>query len=258
MCRWLAWSGCERYFEDFIFSSDHSLLDQSREALFCKSTINADGYGLAWYSQRDDEPCVYKSVLPAWADANLQQISHHTSSKNFLAHVRASTGSSVSHGNCHPFKYKNLCFMHNGQIGGYETFRKKLDSMISEELYNCRQGTNDSEAIFLIALSLGLSSRPIEAMSEAVHQSTELARRYGSAPYMRFAGCWSDGKRLFAARYASDDNAPSLYYCVEKGKGTVIASEPLDTANRHDWTQLHSGNALIVENDKIKTSTFLD
>ena len=34
---------------------------------------NGDGFGLGWYGSGDG-PAVYRSVAPAWADANLREL----------------------------------------------------------------------------------------------------------------------------------------------------------------------------------------
>ncbi len=207
MCRFLAWVGEKRYLDELVLEQEQSLVIQSRNALIGKTPINADGFGLAWYSDRE-RPCFYKDTHPAWSDANLKQLAHHTRSRLFLAHVRASTGTATSRNNCHPFGVDKWSFMHNGQAGGHEMIRQKLDAMIPAHLYGNRLGATESEAIFLIAHGNGLDSDPIGAMARAVSQVETLARDRGSLPFLRFAACWSDGRRVFAARYASDRHPP--------------------------------------------------
>lgn len=102
MCRFLAWIGEPRFLDDFVLNADQSLVTQSRSALIGKTSLNADGFGLAWYGDRE-QPCVYKDVHPAWSDENLKQIASHTKARLFLAHIRASTSTAVSRNNCHPF-----------------------------------------------------------------------------------------------------------------------------------------------------------
>ena len=70
-------------------------------------------------------PFMYKSVQPAWNDANLKDISQSISSRTIMAHVRAATpGSDVSRANCHPFKYGRLTFQHNGRIEEYDKIKR--------------------------------------------------------------------------------------------------------------------------------------
>ncbi|GGB56183.1 class II glutamine amidotransferase [Roseibium aquae] len=221
----------------------HSLIDQSRNALACKTAINADGFGVAWYGERE-APCIYKDIRPAWSDANLRQIAHHVRARLFLAHVRASTGTATTQDNCHPFAVGPWSFMHNGQIGGYERIRKKLDAEIPDALYRHRVGNTDSEALFLIALSQGLQDDPVGGMVRAVAKAQRLAEQAGGLPAMRFAACWSNGHEIFAARYASDHLAPTLFYRTFDD-GICIVSEPFDEV-RDAWCEVPPGTAIRV------------
>lgn len=254
MCRFVGWIGRERYLEDLVFVPEHSLVVQSRSALICKTPVNADGFGLTWYLNRE-EPCMYKDTHPAWSDPNLKQISHQTKASLFLAHVRASTGMATSRNNCHPFASERWSFMHNGQVGGHSKIRKALDSLIPEKLYHDRYGATESEAIFLIARGIGLSEQPISAMARAVGIVEDLAQNKGDTPHMRFSACWSDGKKIYAARYASDKFPPSLSYC-ETEDGVIVVSEPL-SGDSDDWIQVGSGEAITVTADGVQHSEFL-
>lgn len=253
MCRFLAWVGAQRYLDELIQEQEQSLVIQSRNALIGKTPINADGFGLAWYSDRET-PCFYKDTHPAWSDANLKQLAHHTRSRLFLAHVRASTGTATSRNNCHPFGVGKWSLMHNGQAGGHDQIRQELDAMIPAHLYGQRMGATESEAIFLIAHGEDLDANPIQAMSRAVGRVEMLSRQRGSLPYMRFAACWSDGKRVYAARYASDRYAPSLHYraCAD---GIIISSEPLD-ADNDGWVEVQPNTAIVTEGSEVSVHTF--
>ncbi|MTI43093.1 glutamine amidotransferase [Roseibium hamelinense] len=253
MCRWAAWSGAPKYLEELICDPQHSLIEQSRHALSCKTSVNADGFGAAWYGERLT-PCVYKDVRPAWSDPNLLQLAHHVKASVFLAHVRASTGTATVRDNCHPFTVGRWSFMHNGQIGGYDHFRRRIDNLIPDALYAHRTGATDSEALFLIACGYGLSEEPVPAMARAVRELEDMARTQGGAPFMRFASCWSDGETLYAARYASDHLAPTLYYrCY--GDGISIVSEPLDEAPG-EWLEVESGSFIAVRNGTVSVGRF--
>ncbi|WP_298854308.1 class II glutamine amidotransferase [uncultured Ruegeria sp.] len=237
-----------------MLNQEQSLVEQSRNALIGKTPINADGFGLAWYPQRQ-EPCFYKDTNPAWSDANLKQLAHHTQSGLFLAHVRASTGTATSRNNCHPFGKDNWCFMHNGQAGGHEQIRQRLDGKIPAGHYTHRFGATESEAIFLIAHGEGLDADPIGAMGRAVMHVEALSRENGAVPFMRFAACWSNGKKLFAARYASDRFAPSLYYRVGCD-GIIVSSEPLD-ADQSEWSEIAPSSAIETDGLEVVAHSFL-
>ena len=158
MCRWAAYVGEPVFLSDIIANPVHCLIDQSRNAEECKTNLNADGFGVAWYGHRP-EPGLYRDVHPAWSDPNLRALSEKVKSALFLAHVRASTGSAISRNNCHPFAVDRWSFMHNGQIGGFEAERKSADMLIPDALYRHRRGATDSEAFFWLPWATGW--RPI-------------------------------------------------------------------------------------------------
>jgi glutamine amidotransferase len=194
-------------------------------------------------------------VRPAWSDPNLLQIAGHVRSGHFLAHVRASTGTATTRENCHPFTHERWTFMHNGQVGGYDRVRRQLDNMIPDDLYRHRIGGTDSESLFLVALAYGLKQHPRAAMARAVFEAEALSRYAGTTPHMRFAAGWSDGDTLYAARYASDKFAPSLYYRVYDD-GVMVVSEPLDGA-RGCWMEVPQGQMIAVRNGRVNQTAFL-
>ena len=238
MCRWAAYLGNPIYLEDIVSRPGHSLIHQSQCATQCHTAINADGFGIAWYGERA-EPGLYRDVMPAWSDPNLKSLVGQVKSHLFLAHVRASTGTATSRNNCHPFTVGRWSFMHNGQVGGYDAFRRDAEMMIPDALYPHRKGATDSEALFLVALSEGLDSDPRGALERAAARFIALARAKGQGPHLRMSLALSDGSNLYAVRYASDDEpAPSLYYrWSDSRRGMAVVSEPLEDAEG-DWTEV--------------------
>jgi predicted glutamine amidotransferase len=74
MCRWMAWSGQPVLVQALLF-----------------------------------EPGTYRSVSPAWGDANLRELAAHIESPMLIAHVRATTGTAIQETNCHPFRHGLGC-----------------------------------------------------------------------------------------------------------------------------------------------------
>lgn len=255
MCRWAAYVGQPIFIEDIVSRPDHSLIRQSQGARRCHTPVNADGFGLAWYGERPD-PGLYRDVLPAWSDPNLHSLVAQVRSGLFMAHVRASTGTATSRNNCHPFVSGRWTFMHNGQFGGYDGYRRDADAMIPDALYPCRKGATDSEALFLIALGEGLDRDPRGAMERAVGKLTDLAMRRGCAPFVRATCAFSDGRRLYAIRHASDDQAPSLYHrWSDSRQGRAVVSEPLETEEA-DWTEVPPDSFCIFEREAMTVQPF--
>ena len=91
MCRWVAYQGAPVFLEEFVSRPCQSLIAQSRHCREAKTEVNADGFGLGWYGERP-EPGTFRDVRPAWSDENLLSLAHQIRSRQFFAHVRASTG----------------------------------------------------------------------------------------------------------------------------------------------------------------------
>lgn len=256
MCRWAAYIGSPIYLEDVICRPGHSLVRQSHGATHCHTAVNADGFGLAWYGDRD-EPGLYRDIMPAWSDSNLKSLTATLKSHLFLAHVRASTGTATSRNNCHPFVVGKWCFMHNGQFGGYDGYRRHADALIADEFYPHRKGATDSEALFLMALAEGLEGDPAGAMARATAKFESLARQRGTTPHVRLTAAFSDGQRLYAVRYASDEQAPTLYHrWSENRNGRAVVSEPLES-DEGDWDEIPQKSFCVFHGDSVTITPFL-
>jgi glutamine amidotransferase len=241
MCRFLAYSGTPVFLDQLLVRPETSLISQSLAAREAKTVVNGDGCGVGWYGERE-EPGIYRGILPAWSDANLTSLCGQIRSRLFVAHVRSATSGEVSTANCHPFSAGRHLFMHNGQVGGYDRHRRRVDALIPDALYPLRKGTSDSEAIFLTALGHGLDADPVEAMRATL--SSILAACGPEPEPLRFAAVHCDGETLYAYRWASDGRPPSLYWRIE-GEGIVVASEPCDQ-NCGTWGLVPPGSVLAI------------
>lgn len=263
MCRWMAYAGEKIYLEDLLFLQKNSLISQSLKATKSSFATNGDGFGVAWYGGKKT-PGLFKDVLPAWNDENLRQLSQHVKSNLFLAHVRATTGTSVSRANCHPYAYGNWSFMHNGQIGHWQQLRRDIESLIAKDYYHYRLGTTDSEALFLLALSCGLEKDPIGGMKRAIEKISILQKAHEATEPLRLSAALSDGKSIWAFRYSSDYQSPSLFYGTpdlhnKKSHSKLIntiASEPFDDDADH-WMPVEESKVVLWKNKTVSISAFI-
>src|SRR5580765_2361778 len=162
MCRWLAYTGSPILMSDLITKPKDNLIQQSLHAKAPRTPTNGDGFGLGWYDKQK-YPGLFRSIRPAWNDLNLLDLAEHIESPLFLAHVRATSCATVQETNCHPFRYKNWLFVHNGEIFEIEKFRKRLIEAVADEYFSSIMGTTDSEVMFYLALTFGLESDPLGA-----------------------------------------------------------------------------------------------
>jgi glutamine amidotransferase len=243
MCRFLAYHGEPIMIETLVASPSHSLIKQSQHAIESKSETNGDGFGVRWYGERA-EPGQHRELRPAWSDENLWSICSQVRSKLFFAHVRAATGTSTTRANCHPFVLGRFMFMHNGQVGGYLSIRRRIQALVPDELYRVRARTTDTEAIFLVAAARGMESDPVGAVSETLALVLEEMARAGVTAALRITAALTDGNGIWAFRWASDAMPPTLYY--RQGEtGLVVVSQPIDD-QREDWHAVPAGHALIA------------
>ncbi|AZO09995.1 MULTISPECIES: class II glutamine amidotransferase [unclassified Mesorhizobium] len=255
MCRWAAYLGEPIFLEEIVAAPSHSLIVQSHRAMEAKSPTNADGFGVAWYGDRP-EPGLYRDILPAWSDSNLKSLGRLIKSGLFLAHVRASTGGATSRMNCHPFVSGRWSFMHNGQIGGFEKIRRALENSLSDDLFDQLEGTTDSELFFRLMIGEDLSQDPHGAASRVAGLVLEASRRAGIEPSLKLTAAFSDGKALHAVRYATGDQAPTLYTAAfAKGVGRCIVSEPFDRDGRI-WHEIPQSSFVTMTRDSTSIRPF--
>lgn len=243
MCRWIAYRGAPIHLETWVAAPAHSLIHQSLHAAEAVTGTNGDGFGVGWYGDRD-EPGLYRETLPAWSDENLRHLCRQIRSKLFFAHVRASTGSATSRANCHPFAHGRFLFMHNGQVGGWPQMRRAVEGMIPDALYDSRAGSTDSEALFLAMVAAGIETDPVAAVTETLEAIARRMRAKHIREPLRFAAALTDGRDIYAFRWASDDRPPTLYFS-ETAERLLVASEPLDGV-RERWTLAPPDHALIA------------
>jgi predicted glutamine amidotransferase len=265
MCRWVGYVGSPIAPRELLHDPQRSLIEQSRRHAPNMAIPNGDGTGLGWYEHRA-EPALFRSITPAWGDENLLELATEIRTPLFLAHVRAGTGTPVQRTNCHPFRYRNWLFVHNGYVAGYSRLRRDLLMAVRPDLFANIAGSTDSELVFHLALTFGLTDDPIAGIARMAGfvEATAAAADLGEPALQMTVGV-SDGVRLYAARYASGpevntlfvsedlqsvrmlypDNEPLMHF---GGDARVVVSEPL-TDLPGLWREVPAGTALIVGKD---------
>lgn len=270
MCRWLAYSGSPILLEEILFKPKHSLIDQSMSSHSVETPTNGDGFGVGWYGYQG-RAGMYHSIRPAWNDFNLRDLSAQIESSLFLAHVRATSQATVQETNCHPFRYKNWLFVHNGEIFEIEKIRRQLLMAVAPELFTNILGTTDSEIMFHLALTFGLETDPLGALERMVGFIEQTGREHGIDESVWMTVAVSDGHSIYAARYASDGKAPTLYHSRDMeavyainpvlkqhiGRTTrVIVSEPVGVYSEI-WSLIAENSAIHVRGESMDVRPFL-
>jgi glutamine amidotransferase len=274
MCRFIAYLGAPVLMDDLLFKPKNSLIRQSIHSNETEEPLNGDGFGIGWYMRHiSPSPALFVSVRPAWNERNLQYLASKIVSSGIFAHVRAASHGDVSEYNCHPFHFRNLLFMHNGDINGFFKIKRLMEQALSEEAYSMLQGQTDSEHLFAIFYDClpkkGLDDYAAEdmatALESAVMKVQELKRKVGlenEEDYLNIA--ITDGNSMIAMRYTTDksEEPPSLYFsegraynCIDgvchmqpgqEEKSVLVVSERLTTIEE-DWKKIPRNHILLVE-----------
>jgi predicted glutamine amidotransferase len=262
MCRWMAWSGQPLVIEELLFKPAHGLVDQSLHSRLGVETTNGDGFGLGWYGAGDG-PAVYRSVAPAWGDANLRELAAHVESPLFIAHIRATTGTAIQQTNCHPFRHERWLFVHNGVIAGFHEMRRELMLAIDPALFPSIEGSTDSEVLFNLAITFGLADDPVAALERAIGFVEATAERHGIEHPVQASLGLTDGERLWAFRYSTEGRSRTLFVSCDasavrelhpenerlqrlRDEDRVVVSEPLSDLPGL-WQEIPESTVLIVQ-----------
>ena len=277
MCRLIAYLGRPILMQKLLIEPKNSLINQSFNAKEIEEPLNGDGFGVGWYNHiLSPIPGIFKSITPAWNNQNLRSIAPLVKSTCFMAHVRAATVGSLSETNCHPFGYKGLLMMHNGDAPEFPKLKRVIRRELTDEMYNWIQGQTDTEhlfALFLDELNQRLAAASISAdlMSEAlqamVRRLEKMKLELGISENAYLNMVVTDGERTVGMRYISDpqDEALSLYYsegskyeCIdgichmlpaeEDNRSLMIVSEKL-TETAQDWREIPVNHCVLFDKD---------
>jgi glutamine amidotransferase len=254
MCRLLGYLGPPIALDKLLYKPEHSLIVQSYQPREMNSgLLNVDGFGVGWYHpQRETNPFIYKNILPIWNDINLPSLSRYVESGCVLAYVRSATsGQAVDLSNCQPFEQQRLLCIHNGRIENFrQTLYRPLRNRLSDDAYHAIKGNTDSEHLFALLLDQ-LQANPSASLEQALQNAllnlNQLAKSHHVATSANIVV--SDGHCLVASRFASDIQAPSLYWLRDDPAfpdAVIIASEPLFEGN---WNSFPEQSVISVGED---------
>jgi len=243
-----------------LYDPERSLIEQSRRHAPDMALPNGDGTGLGWYGRRA-VPALFRTTAPAWGDETLLELATEISSPLFLAHVRAGTGTPVQQTNCHPFRFRNWLFVHNGYVNGYALLRRELLLAVCPDFFGNIAGSTDSELMFHLALTFGLQDDPVSGLEAMAGFIEAVAEAAGIPEPLQMTIGVTDGATLYAARYASGpvvnslfvsedvESLRSLYPSSERfshfsDDARVVVSEPLVDLPGV-WREIPPGTALV-------------
>jgi gamma-glutamyl hercynylcysteine S-oxide hydrolase len=235
MCRHLAYLGPPATLRSVIIDPPHGLYRQAwaprRQG---PGAINADGFGVGWYTAGDADPVRYRQAVPIWTDESFAEVAGVIRTGAVLAAIRNATPR-TSHGPAAaaPFRHGRWLFSHNGAVNGWPESTATLAATLPATSLLELEARVDSAllwALVLHRLRQGLSP------TEALAQTAEALCTAGVTG--RFNFLLTDG-RVIAATTAGH----TLYYRREPGRVTV-ASEPGD--DEAGWAEIPRDGSLIT------------
>jgi glutamine amidotransferase len=217
-----------------VFGAPHSLLHQSYAPADMRGggTVNADGFGLAWYV--DGTPVRYRRASPVWTDHDAPVLARSVRSGAFVAAVRNGTvGMPVTESACAPFVDGPWSFSHNGMVTGWPGSLATLAGKLPlTDLLTLEAPTDSAVLWALLRERLRAGEDPARATAELIAKVEDVA------PGSRLNFLLTDGETLVATAWT---HALSVR---ESGGAVVVASEPTDTAP--GWVPVPERHAVVA------------
>ena len=167
--------------------------------------------------------------------------------------------------NCHPFRYGNWIFVHNGYIADFARIRRELLFAVDPQLFGNIAGSTDSELMFHLALTFGLRRTRSGALKRMAGFVEAVGAAAGIADPLQMTVGVSDGQRIYAVRYASGGEVNTLFVSEDvasirllypenerfahfSDEARVVLSEPLVDLPGV-WREIPPGTGLVVGDD---------
>ncbi len=250
MCRLAAYRGLRISLDHLLNTGTQSLFRQSWAAAELQdTTLNADGFGFAWYL--NGQPERYASTLPVWSDTNLTGLGKTLHSQQWAAYVRSATpGQPLSLANTQPFTWQQCTFLHNGRIADFnEGPRQRLHELLEATLAAEIQGNTDSEYLFALVkhfLQQGVS------VQQAICETTACLPDVLDGHQALVTMILLDGQDIVCCRHAVNGAAcPTLYYTRTHSRfadGLLLASERFSEDERWQAVPEHHCLHFTAEN----------
>jgi gamma-glutamyl hercynylcysteine S-oxide hydrolase len=226
VCRHLAWLGRPRTLAELVLEPPSSLLVQSwapRRQRY--GTVNADGWGVGFFSSGRAQPARWRSARPLWADPSFASVAPVLSSGCVVAAVRSATvGMPLEESAVAPFTAGRWLLSHNGRVD-----RAVLPPVRDAE------STVDSALLAALVFDRGLA-----ALADTVREVA------AADPGARLNLLAADGTRLLATTWGDTLSA------LVTADGTALASEPWDDDPR--WTDVPDRSLVEVSPDGLTTT----
>lgn len=225
MCRHLAWLGAPRSIASLVLEPPHGLLVQSyAPRRQTRVRLNADGWGVGFFTAGRDVPARWRSTRPLWQDASFASVAPTLISPAFVAAIRAaSPGMPMDETATAPFTDGRWVMSHNGVIDrSVVPTGAPAESMCDSALLAAHLFSQDVTPAEVGSIVRDLGDKDPEArLNLLLTDSTRI-----------IATAWGDTLSFLAL----DD-------------GVVVASEPYDDDPR--WVDVPNRSLLVADAEGV-------
>ncbi len=249
MCRHLAYLGPPATLRSVLIDPPHGLYRQAwapRRQRY--GTVNADGFGVGWYTPDDPAPARYRRPVPIWGDESFADIARVTRAGAVLAAVRCATeGTDLGTAAVAPYASGSWLFSHNGKIEGWPDSVTGLAATLPASALLGLEARVDSALLWaLVRHRLELGAGPAQALADTV-----LALRTAGVTG-RFNFLLTDGQ-VIAATAAGD----TLWHrSGPAGSFVLVASEPGD--DEPGWTEVPDSRVVTATRQRVSVAELAD
>jgi glutamine amidotransferase len=241
MCRHLGYLGPQVRVGDMLTLGTHSLRTQAWAPKDMRrgGTINADGFGVAWWRESDDDAVTvsrYRNSAPIWTDPAVEEVLPQLESWAVLTSVRSATvGMPIERTACAPFTHGRWAFSHNGVVSDWRrtlaAVAAEFDSTAAElgdglfeptRLLEAESATDSATLWVLLRGLLATGAADGEWGAAPAALSLLVSAVLAHAPRSRLNFLLCDGTQLWATTWHHSLSA------LVTDDFAILASEPFD------------------------------
>jgi len=224
MCRHLAYLGAPRSIASLVLDPPHGLNTQSyAPRRQTRVRMNADGWGVGFFTAGESEPARWRSTRPMWGDRSLHSLAPRIVSGAFVAAVRAaSPGMPIEESATAPFTDGRWLLSHNGAVDrSVLPTDVPAESVCDSAILAAHVFATDPMRVGDIVVTVGVKD-----------------------PEARLNLLLTDGARILATTWGD-----TLSYLVLPD-GVVVASEPYD--DDPAWVDVPNRSLLLADRAGLK------
>ena len=217
MCRHLGYVGPAVPVAEPVTRGAHSLRTQSWAPRDMRGggTINADGFGVAWWPQAGSDARRYRNPMPIWSDPAVDEVLSEIRSTAVVAAVRSATvGMPVERSACAPFTSGRWAFSHNGVVPDWRQSIAAAAPDVGDVALLDLESPTDSAGLWLLLQACLQVDVPELALVEVIKRVAVAGARLNLL--------LGDGESIWATTYYH-----SLSVLVDDDS-VCVSSEPYD------------------------------